>query len=575
MAVGSISSIGIGSGLELQSILDQLREVDEQAQLDPKRERKAELEKRLDEFTVVKNKVLDIKSAALTLSLSSTFNARTIESSDTAVMTASVLDSTATGATSVTVDRLASKSSWLSDGLASADSIVYVPTSQESTTGVADPAAGAVMLEGETLTITFAGTTTISLTAPSGGWTMNDLVTQINDHADNQGGPGDNGRYVTAETYTVGTDTYLRIRSDTSGGTGEANRVEVSETLTGLDFEPPVDVFQYQVGSDVVTLNVAADTTLAELAALINDDADNPGVTASVIDDGSGTNSHKLLLQADETGEDHRVSVTTQLDDLAMNEEQGAGGASLNAQVTIEGISYQRQTNTISDVLTGITMNLAATGSTTLTVSGSNDSVKGLIKDMVEAYNAATQELRSNTAYDEETGEFGILAGTSLRDLAFDLQDLMTSTVRADSEGKVTTLFDLGLEFERDGTISIDEETLDSVIADSFDNVQAFFLGDDGRGVTGMADLINDRLRAVTSGSGQIEGEKTATSEMISDLEDQMERISARLDRRYEILSKQFVELDRYMSQMTALSDYLTSQFDSLSKSAGGSSGSK
>ncbi len=575
MAVGSISSIGIGSGLELQSILDQLREVDEEAQLDPKRERKAELEERLDEFTVVKNKVLDIKSAALTLSLSSTFNARTIESSDTSVMTATVLDSTATGATQVTVDRLASKSSWLSDGQASADSIVYVPTSQESTSGVADPASGAVMLEGETLTITFAGSTTISLTAPAGGWTMNELVSQINSAADNQGGPGDNGRYVTAETYTVGSDTYLRIRSDTSGGTGESNRVEVSETLTGLDFEPPVDVFQYQVGSDVVTLNVEADTTLSGLAALINDDADNPGVTASVIDDGSGSSSYKLLIQADDTGEDHRISVTTQLDDIAMSEETGAGGASLNAQVTIDGISYQRQSNTISDVLTGITMNLAATGSATLTVSGSEESVKDLIREMVDAYNAATQELRSNTAYDEDTGEFGILAGTSLRGLSFDLQDLMTSTVRADSEGEVTSLFDLGLEFERDGTISIDEDTLDSVITDSFDNVKAFFLGDDDRDITGMADLVNDRLRAVTGGSGQIEGEKAATNEMISDLEDQIERISARLDRRYEILSKQFVELDRYMSQMTALSDYLTSQFDSLSKSAGGSSGSK
>jgi flagellar hook-associated protein 2 len=324
----------------------------------------------------------------------------------------------------------------------------------------------------------------------------------------------------------------------------------------------------------VVTLDVAADTTLSELAALINDDADNPGVTASVIDDGSGSSSYKLLIQADDTGEDNRISVTTQLDDLAMSEETGAGGASLNSQVTIDGISYQRQGNTISDVLTGVTMTLAATGSATLTVSGSEDDVKSLIEDMVSAYNAATQEIRDNTAYDESTGQFGILAGTSLRDLAFDLQDLMTSTVQADSSGTVTTLFDLGLEFDRDGTITIDQQALDSAVSNHFDQVKAFFLGDDDNGITGLADLVNDRLRTMTGGSGQIEGEKTATNELIADLEDQIERISDRIDRRYDILSKQFVELDRYMSQMTALSDYLTSQFDSITN-PGGSSGGK
>ncbi len=574
MATGSITALGIGSGLELQSILDQLREVDETAQLTPKQDRKTELENRLEEFTVVKNKLLDIKSAALSLSLSSTFTARTVESSSTSVLSATVVDSTTIGATSVTVDRLATKSSWLSGGFSAASDIIYVPTSQESTSGVSDPAVGAVMLENETMTITFGGSQTIALTAPSGGWTMNELVDQINNHADNQGGPGDNSRYVTAETYTVGTDTYLRIKTDTGGGTGEANRVAITETLTGLDFEPPDDVFQYQVGSNVVTLNVAADTTLTELAALINDDTDNPGVTASVIDDGSGSSSYKLLLQADESGEDSRISITGQLDDLTLTEEQGASGASLNSQVTIDGISYQRQNNVINDVITGVTMTLTGTGSSTVTVSGSDEAIKTLITDLVTAYNDAVQELKSNTAYDEDTGEFGILAGTSLRNLAFDLQELMTSTVRADSGGNVTTLFDLGLEFDRNGNITINSETLDSAISSYSDGVKAFFLGDDDNDITGMGDLVNDRLRTLTGGTGQIEGEKTATNELISDLEDQISAVTTRLDRKYAILSKQFVELDRYMSQMTALSDYLTSQFDSLNRTLSGSSGS-
>ncbi len=575
MTTGSISTLGIGSGLDLQNILDQLRGVDETAQITPKETRKTELETRLDEFTVVKNKLLDIKSAALSLSLTTTFTGRTVESSDTSVLSATVLDSTAIGATPVTVDRLAGKSSWISGGLSAADDIVYVPTSQESTSGVTDPAVGAVMLENETMTITFGGTTNIVLTAPAGGWTMNDLVTQINTNVDNQGGPGDNSRYVTAETYTVGTDTCLRIKSDTAGGTGEANRVAISETLTGLDFSPPDDVFQYQVGANVVNLDVAADTTLTGLAALINADGDNPGVTASVIDDGSGASSYKLLLQADATGEDNRISISTQLDDLSLAENQGAAGASLNSQVTIEGVSYQRQDNSISDVISGVTMVLGKTGSATVSVSGSNEVVKDLVNDMVTAYNAATSEVRSKTSFDESSGKFGVLAGTSLRDLAFDLQGLMTSTVRSDPDGHVSTLFDLGLEFDRDGNITIDSTVLDRTLSLYPDGVRAFFLGDADNDITGMGDLVNDRLRTLTGGSGQIEGEKTATRKIINDLKDQITLATTRLDRKYENLSKQFVALDRYMSQMTSLSDYLTSQFDALTNSMSGSSGKK
>jgi len=559
----------------LQSIIDQLRGVDEKAQLTPRETKKTELETRLDEFTVVNNKLLDIKSAALSLSLNSTYIDRTVDSSDIGVLSASALSSTPIGSTSVTVDRLAENSSWLSAGMSAADSKVNIPVSQETTSGVADPAVGAVMLEGETMTITFAGSHAISLTAPAGGWTMNDLVGQINNHADNQGGPGDNGRYVTAETYTSGTDTYLRIKSDSAGGTGETNRVAVTEDLSTLDFAAPAEQFDYKVGGNTVSVSVAADTTITSLAGLINDDVDNPGITASVVDDGSGTSSYKLLLQADSTGEDNRISITSQLDDLTLTEQEGASGASLNSQLTVGGISYQRQTNTVNDVVSGVTMTIAATGSATVTVNGNDEDIKTLVTDMVTAYNDAVSEIKAKTAYDKSTGKFGLLADTSLRDLAFDLQSLMTSTVRADATGTITTLFDLGLEFDRDGNISIDSSALDAAISSHPDAFQSFFLGDDSRDITGMADLVNDRLRSITSIGGQIEGEKTATKQLIADLEDQITLTTSRLDRKYDNLSKQFVELDRYMSQMTALSDYLTSQFDSLTKSSGGSSGSK
>ena len=575
MAIGSLSSLGIGSNLELQSILDQLRGVDESRLISPLEKSVATLKAQLEEFTVVKNKLLAMKSPALSLSLASTFLGRTIKSSSESVLTATVQDGATVQATSVTVDRLATKSSWLSGATAKTDTSVYVPTSQESTTGVADPDVDVVAASDGDLVITFGASSTITVpVGPTAGFdTLNELVTAINTDPENVGG-GANGRLVTASTYVVGTDTYLRISTDFAGGTGEANRVKITTNPTNLTFAPPKEVFQYEFGPvaapTVVTLNVDADTTLAGLVDLINDDSDNPGITASIIDTGDPSTPYKLLLQADAVGENHRIDITTQLPDLSFTEQQGAAGASLNAQVTLDGISYQRQTNTISDVVTGVTMSLQGTGTSTITVASNDDSIRKLIVEMVTAYNEAVQEIRSQVNYDEETEEFGLLARTTVSGLRYDLQNLMTTSVKVSTSATVTSLFDLGMEFNQDGTITLDSEVLDAVLAENPEGVQDFLLGDEDNDITGFADRVNELLRVITSGTGQIEAEKTTAQARIDDLNLRIETETERLDRRYEILTKQFVALDRYMNQMTSISSFLTSQFESLSKQLSG-----
>lgn len=461
MATGTISSLGVGSGLELQSILEQLKEVDQQV-ITRKEDEKAVFASRLEEFTVVKNQLLTMKSKALDLSLSSTFLKRTVSSSSESVLTATVADGTAAQSTGVTVGRIATKSTWLSDGKA-------LSTSSVNTTG------------------------------------------------SNQN-------------------------------------------------------FIYRVDGVDITVAVANGTTLTALVDLINDDTDNPGVTASLINDGSGASPYKLVLKADDTGSEQEITFTAELPDLNVT-VQGQTGSNLNASVTIDGISYQRQGNTVTDVLAGATLKLVSAGSSTVSVASNDEAVKEMIVDLVTAYNELSQELAAKINYDEETESFGILAETTLRDLPFDLENIMTTSNTADSEGKVSSLFDLGLEFDRDGIITIDEEVLAKAIADTPDSVAAFFLGDEDAGITGFADTVNSYLRELTSGTGQIEAEKTEAQSRIDDLESRIETETERLDRRYEILNRQFVALDRYMSQMKSMGTYLTGQFDSLSGAGSGNSG--
>lgn len=462
MATGTISSLGVGSGLDLNSMLTQLRAVDDQVVTSKKNEVTA-LETQLNEFTVVNNKLLTMKSAAFDLSLSTTFLARTATSSSASVLTATVADGTAAQSTGVTVGRIATKSTWMSDGKAATTSSVNATGSSQN--------------------------------------------------------------------------------------------------------------FIYRVGGVDITVAVPNGTTLSGLTYLINNGTGNPGVTASLINDGVGTTPYKLVLKADATGSDQEITVTEpdQLPDLTMT-MQGQTGANLNAQITIDGVSYQRQTNAINDVLSGITLNLQGAGISTVSVANNDEAVKNTVVDFVTAYNDAVQEVVKNTGYNEDTKDFGMLARTTLRDLPYALQNIMTSQVTADSAGLVTTMFDLGLEFNRDGTITIDEAVLSAAISSVPDSVSAFFLGDSTAGITGLGDKVNTYLREVTSGIGQIAAEKTAAQARIDDIQLQIENMTARIDKRYDILTKQFVALDQYMSQMKSMGNYLTGQFDSLSSMLSGSS---
>lgn len=466
MASGSISTLGVGSGLELQSILDQLREVDEKQRVAPLQRKITTIKSQVEEFTLVKNKLLDMRSHVLSLSLSSTFLSSSVSNSDETVLSATVLDGSAAQSASVDVERLASKSSWIAAGMSSKETSIN-PLAEDTT-------------------------------------------------------------------------------------------------------------FKYKVGTDGTSVSVAVPpgTTLAGLAELINDDSGNTGVTAKIIDNGSsGGDRYQLVLQAKETGSENFIILEALPSDsgLNMTRQEGDDSSVLNAKLVVDGVSYLRQGNKFDDVLPGVTMNLHKTGATSINVATNTDGIKELITNMVSTYNELVQDLRSKAAYDEESKTFGPLRGTTAGSLRFEMQSLMTSVISSDSSGTITTLFDLGMEFERDGTITLDNTVLDAKLADNAAEVSAFFLGDSDNELTGFADTINARLRSLTSGVGLLETEKGTAQERIVDLELQIESASERLERRYATLTKQFIELDRYMKQMTSTSDYLTGQFDSLSKGWGNS----
>jgi flagellar hook-associated protein 2 len=253
-----------------------------------------------------------------------------------------------------------------------------------------------------------------------------------------------------------------------------------------------------------------------------------------------------------------------------MTELQDPAPGSLNSKIIVDGITYQRQTNSITDLLDGVTLELKTTGSASVSISQDTAAVNEAITGLVEAYNDVVQEISTKSAIDEKTQKPGILADTPIRSVVFDLQEIMNNTVEADAQGSITALQNIGIEFNRDGTLSLDEDVLEAALAKNLEEVQAFFLGDEDQQIEGFADLVNERLRTLTSVAGLFATEKQATQERIDSLKLQTARDTERLDRKYERLTRQFVELDRYMNQQSSIASFLTSQFSSLNRSLNG-----
>jgi flagellar hook-associated protein 2 len=186
------------------------------------------------------------------------------------------------------------------------------------------------------------------------------------------------------------------------------------------------------------------------------------------------------------------------------------------------------------------------------------DSVKGLVKALQDAI----QDVTTKTAYDNQTGTLGPLANSSaLQGLSGELGQLLGTRIH--TGGAITSLFDLGLQFNRDGSITLNEDTLTKALADHPGDVKTLFAGKTG--VTGLGTLLTDKLSSLTQpSSGTIATEKQTIQAQISRLDTNITSTKARLDKHYDILARQFAALDKYAARLQQQGDSLSSIITSL-----------
>lgn len=325
-------------------------------------------------------------------------------------------------------------------------------------------------------------------------------------------------------------------------------------------------------------VQVAPGASLTEIRDAINSQLSaTAGISANIITDASGA---RLVLSSEVTGEgtDLYVKGTGDLAALNINVDEdgnhdltqqsgtGAGSITLasNASYKIDGLELSSSTNTVT-ALSGLSIKLTAEGTTTLTVAPNTEGLKTSIEAFVSAYNnliTVTNALtRVTTSEDETSTDAGALVGDALvRSLLGSIRNELVQP--STGSGELSVLAQLGVTTNKDGTLSIDDAKLSSALETHYDEVQAFFVGDDG---------LIPRLKSVTepytAPGGLLAGRTESLQKTMTQLSEQQQALDRRIDSLTTSLYTKYNNMDILVAQLNASSASLLSTLEALNNS--------
>jgi len=354
--------------------------------------------------------------------------------------------------------------------------------------------------------------------------------------------------------------------------------------------------FAATTGSAPVSITVSATDTVASLAASIN--ASNAGVTATVFND--GTSDH-LLLASSATGAAAGFTVTATdgsgnpstngLANYALTADatthvinptgMAASGTPIqfaqNAQVTVNGLAVTSATNTLSNNIPGVTINLLAASTTnygaanqvnapvTLTVSQDLTGEVSNIQAFVSAYNTLVTDISAQTAYDPSTNTASLFQGDGT---IVGLQSILSSMVGSISNGSSVykRLSDVGIQVQTDGTLSINTAALSAAANNGTELQKLFITNNNDPATDGFALKFGNFAAGALAAGGLVANKAAALQTTLTQNKTDQATINTNAAALRTRLDAQYTALDTQMASLNALNSYVTQQIATWNK---------
>ncbi|HXF44727.1 MAG TPA: flagellar filament capping protein FliD [Burkholderiaceae bacterium] len=346
-------------------------------------------------------------------------------------------------------------------------------------------------------------------------------------------------------TYRIAVAQLARAQSYASAGFASGTAGVGSGTLTIRSADGATVLATINVGD-------AGTGTLTEIRDEIN--AANVGVRASLINDGAQT---RLVLTSAQTGVGNgfQVEASAGLSGLGLAQTQAAQ----DAQFTVNGLAVTSSSNTVKDKIEGLTLTLtkappagSAPGTTIeaeITVALDADAVKKSVEDFVKAYNEVEKLIAELTKYDPNTKTAAVLNGESLlRQAQNGVRSIVHATMTA-AAGDYTRLSEVGLEIQRDGTLKLNDAKFgDALAADSAKVTRLFAATSTVEAEQGFAVRLRTQIDAIAGVNGSLSAREEGLRASLRTLDQQQERLEARLALIEKRLIAQYSKLDALLT---------------------------
>ncbi|MBT5095109.1 MAG: flagellar filament capping protein FliD [Halobacteriovoraceae bacterium] len=351
-------------------------------------------------------------------------------------------------------------------------------------------------------------------------------------------------------------------------GTYQLEIVQLAQKSTAMTsgFEDPdnsyvgVGYIQYSLpdGSSRDIYIDSDNSSLRGVAKLINQNND-AGVTATVINDGKGTDTPwRLIMSLKETGDEQIADFPYMYfvdgeDDFYLEYERKAH----DAIVKVDGFEIEVDENTINDVVPGATIDLkkAAPGDEfSITIGEDIQAVSEKITGIIEKINAVLGFIKTQNTLDEKSDTTKTLGGDiTLQNLESRIRSVIFQQV--DTAQGWKRIGDLGITFNRDGLIQLDDKKLDAAIAKDYNSVSQVLTGWFPPGSEGKSDGFIDNLKEVVSTvlrnpDGLLTNRKNTFQSRIKQIDRRIEQKQRTLEQKEKNLKNKFARLESTIAKI-------------------------
>ncbi|MFM5557389.1 flagellar filament capping protein FliD [Aeromonas rivipollensis] len=367
----------------------------------------------------------------------------------------------------------------------------------------------------------------------------------------------------------------LKIESKAGASNGQYN-ITVNKLATTSKFEGTFDsstaplatedgTLTLTAGDKKFTVEVKAGDSLQTIRKKINNNGDNFGLTANIINTADG--KAKLVMDSGVSGTGKDLQITGSTAGItnfasSLTKTQSAS----NAEITVDGSPLSSDTNTFDGTIIGLKVTVLRESdkdtdgnvkSNKVDVATDKDGIRTMVKSFIDGYNTLVSKAdvlgkRNSIVAGQSQDDGGALAGDSVtRSVVNQMSSLLITP--SDNSNVFDTIFQLGVKMDNKGVLSLDSEKFDEALDKNFEQVVAIFGGENG-----VASKLATSLEDYSKTGGLLAQREDSLNSDLRTLAQKESDASAQLVKYEASLRARYGGLDTLLAKMNQSASYLS-----------------